>query len=1230
MTAETRDSTRALAIAILAVLVLSSVLAFTAAAHNVSAPSPAGTAPAPAPTAPSASISSTPASPASTVGREGVVEASATNPASLTPAADVAALGSLSASPRQLDVAVPGSAPSVGDGNDWYADTPSGTSIGVVTGTFPAEAGVTGEVSANGPGGGPICALGASNCYGLQINTNQWSLTYDGTATTGSEQFVYQDNGTSYVMAIWVILYGFTTCPSAAPSGYSSWDLDLGNCYAHSPFVSVPTVPVTDLSAVTMTAYANQSGNDALVFCVNPAISGWPVCTATSASDAINLSYGWTVAEFNVFGDNGGSQAAFNAGAALQVQTQIATEGGGALVPSCASAPGVHTVEDNNLYLWPCSASSAGILFWEANESFGLSATPANATVQAGQPAAYSVGFTSFAGFPAPVQLTVVSPLPSGVSQSFPVTVTPPTSGALTLTTSPTTPLGDYTFTVQGQIASLTGGPIATTTVSLHIFNFTVSISPGSQTVLRGLTADYAVQLSLDSGSTLVGVPPIVLSDPGLPGDSSLSGFNPSGYVLSSFVPTTVPFAVQTAPAPSGSLGDFPFGVTGTAQGYADGVANASATLRIYDYTVAVIPSGQTVLRGGNPATYYLDLTLVPGSSTFGIPGEVISVSGLPSGTPLPTLSSPTIVPSLAGCSPPLCPTLTVTTQGPPSGPLGDSSFTVTTTDPVNGGSRSGSAGLHIFDFAATLTPSESLFQGESVTMKVSLPLDPGSTTVGLPSVSLSLTGLPSGVIAVGFPSSLVAGGSQTFKLETSSVGSYISCPQVSNNHGGQNLRDANLAHCDLAGYDLKGDNLANANLVDANLSDANLAGANLQYANLSGSNTSGTDFFAANMQGADVSAPGDLGTFILTVTATVDGSSRLGFSTLTVYGDQLSGDNVQFANLQGADLAGDLAVGTSFQGDNLALVDLAGADLDGASLDFANLQFADLAGVQAVGANLQSDNLWGVDLAGADLDRATLQSSNLQSANLAGDLAVGANFAGDNLGSADFAGADLQGANLQFDNLQRADLAGAVLTGLGPASSQETDFNWANLQSANLTGAVCGTPNYITAFGANTHGVIGVPSTCNPPLGPSPAAMSLVSLAMLPFELPIVTDWLVLTILIALGAILGVTRAARGRRPPSNSTGCARVATGPATPSGPAGELSDPARAVRPRLREFGTTYASQLRLERESYQTLTGGRSPPGVLYARADSTVARGESTLNVEGPRVQRPQPHSPRS
>ena len=106
---------------------------------------------------------------------------------------------------------------------------------------------------------------------------------------------------------------------------------------------------------------------------------------------------------------------------------------------------------------------------------------------------------------------------------------------------------------------------------------------------------------------------------------------------------------------------------------------------------------------------------------------------------------------------------------------------------------------------------------------------------------------------------------------------------------------------------------------------------------------------------------------------------------------------------------------------------------------------------------------------------------ANLQYANLSGLNLAGFNLAGDNLQYAKLTGTNLQGADLSGANLQLANLAGATLTGLSP--SQVTNFDGANLQGATFTGAICGTPNEITASGANTVGAIGVPSACSPPL---------------------------------------------------------------------------------------------------------------------------------------------------
>ena len=127
------------------------------------------------------------------------------------------------------------------------------------------------------------------------------------------------------------------------------------------------------------------------------------------------------------------------------------------------------------------------------------------------------------------------------------------------------------------------------------------------------------------------------------------------------------------------------------------------------------------------------------------------------------------------------------------------------------------------------------------------------------------------------------------------------------------------------------------------------------------------------------------------------------------------------------------------------------GANLQGANLEYCNLS----------GYNLSGDNLQNADLRFADLLNANLQGANLKGANLANTFAMGANF---------------QGANLQ-----NADLTGATLTGL--SANQTTNFNGANLQHAILTGAICGSPNYITASGANTQNAVNVPADCNPPL---------------------------------------------------------------------------------------------------------------------------------------------------
>jgi hypothetical protein len=119
-------------------------------------------------------------------------------------------------------------------------------------------------------------------------------------------------------------------------------------------------------------------------------------------------------------------------------------------------------------------------------------------------------------------------------------------------------PVGVYTLTIQGQSQGIT----ETTTINLHVNDYTVAVAPSNQTVLRGGATGYGVTLSLVPGSSVVGLPAISLSALGLPSDAT-SGITP-GVLTPSLAGATATLAVQTAGAQSSSLGDFAFSVTGT------------------------------------------------------------------------------------------------------------------------------------------------------------------------------------------------------------------------------------------------------------------------------------------------------------------------------------------------------------------------------------------------------------------------------------------------------------------------------------------------------------------------------------------------------------------------------------------------------------------------------------------------------------------------------------------
>lgn len=96
---------------------------------------------------------------------------------------------------------------------------------------------------------------------------------------------------------------------------------------------------------------------------------------------------------------------------------------------------------------------------------FSISASPTSQTVPPGQSASFRIAVTLVGGSTQPVGLSVEG-LPFGASASFsPTAGNPNFASALTITTSPRTPLGTYTLTILGTGGGITRSATVTLTV---------------------------------------------------------------------------------------------------------------------------------------------------------------------------------------------------------------------------------------------------------------------------------------------------------------------------------------------------------------------------------------------------------------------------------------------------------------------------------------------------------------------------------------------------------------------------------------------------------------------------------------------------------------------------------------------------------------------------------------------------------------------------------------------
>ncbi len=373
-----------------------------------------------------------------------------------------------------------------------------------------------------------------------------------------------------------------------------------------------------------------------------------------------------------------------------------------------------------------------------APADFSLAISPATQSVAAGSSASYNITVTPLNGFTGTVSFKA-SGLPSGATGTFsPASVTGSGSVTLTVATTTAATLGTSTVSVTGTSGSLSHASSGTLGIQ-GVPNYSLSVSPSSQTVTAGGSASYTVTVTSVNGFNAA----VNLGVSGLPAGvtGSLSSSSITGSQTS-----TLTIKTTTGAAPGNST----VSLTGTSGSLSQ---NTSVTLSIQgapSYSLSVSPSSQTVAAGSS-ASYTVTVAPVNGFNA----AVNLGVSGLPAGA-TGSFSSSSITAS--GTS-----TLTIKTTA--GATLGNSTVSITGTS--GSLSQSTSAALSIQaapSYSLSVSPSsQTVAAGGSASYTVTVAPANGFNAV----VNLGVSGLPAGATGSFSSSSIAASGTSTLTIKT-------------------------------------------------------------------------------------------------------------------------------------------------------------------------------------------------------------------------------------------------------------------------------------------------------------------------------------------------------------------------------------------------------------------------------------------------------------------------------
>jgi hypothetical protein len=362
---------------------------------------------------------------------------------------------------------------------------------------------------------------------------------------------------------------------------------------------------------------------------------------------------------------------------------------------------------------------------------FWILGTPATVLLNQGASSSSTINVTDAGGFSGNVTLTVTTPLPSGVTALW---ATNPTFGnsVLTLTASSSAPNSTTTLTITGTSGNLT----ATTniTVAVHAPSFLLSASPSSLGLSQGGSGTSTITVAPQFGFT----GNVNLSLSGLPSGVSAS-FSPTSTTGTSTLTLT---ASNTA-----SVGTSTLTITGTS-----GTLTETSTLSLSIHGPSFTLSSPGILNLGQGTSSPASIYVTP---EYGFNGNVnLAVSGLPKGVRASFSPNPTTNTS----------TLTLTASSTAS--VGTSTLTITGTS----GSLTATTTLTLNVYAPTFTLSSqgslNIGQGTSDTAYVVVNPEYGFTG----NVTLSVSGLPSGVTALWNPNPTTGASELTLTASSSAA----------------------------------------------------------------------------------------------------------------------------------------------------------------------------------------------------------------------------------------------------------------------------------------------------------------------------------------------------------------------------------------------------------------------------------------------------------------------------